>query len=154
MKLGRSDYASKIKYAPYPSYAITKKAENGYISTTTTEFTICDEPLVTCTANPNRGCYFVSWSDGNTDNPRTIELTQDTTMEAIFDYLLEGKCGKDSALIWKLDTTTMSLEITGKGALSENYTYGTFIESLSANRIFGLNLLISRRISTAIGAIT
>ena len=126
-----SNYASKIKYAPYPSYKITKVAENGYISTTSTEFTICDEPLVTCTANPNQGCYFVRWADGSTNNPRTIELTQDTTMEAIFDYLLEGKCGKDSVLVWKLDTTTMALEITGKGALSENYTYGTFIESLT-----------------------
>lgn len=128
---GWSNYASQIKYSPYPSYTINKNAENGYISTTTTEFTICDEPLVTCTAIPNRGFYFVRWADGNTDNPRIIELTQDTTMEAIFDYLLEGKCGKDSALVWKLDTTTMNLEITGKAALSENYTYGTFIESLT-----------------------
>ena len=87
--------------------------------------------LVELTAIPNRGYQFVRWTDGNTENPRTIELTQDTTLEAIFDYLLEGKCGKDSALIWKLDTTTMALEITGKGALSENYTYGTFIESLT-----------------------
>lgn len=87
--------------------------------------------LVELTATPNRGYQFVRWTDGNTENPRTIELTQDTTLEAIFDYLLEGKCGKDSALVWKLDTTTMALEITGKGALSENYTYGTFIESLT-----------------------
>ena len=128
---GWSDYASKIKYAPYPSYAITKKAENGYISTTTTEFTICDEPLVECTANPNSGCYFVRWADGNTENPRTIELSQDTTMEAIFDYLLTGKCGKDSALTWTFEPASMALNITGNGTLSENYTYGTFIKSLT-----------------------
>ena len=128
---GWSDYASKIKYAPYPSYAITKIAENGYISTTTTEFTICDEPLVECTANPNRGLYFAHWADGNTDNPRTIELTQDTTMEVIFDYLLTGKCGKDSALTWTFEPASMALNITGNGALTENYTYGTFIESLT-----------------------
>ena len=128
---GWSEYASKIKYTPYPSYTINKKAESGYISTTTTDFTICDEPLVICTAKPNRGYQFIRWADGNTDNPRTIELTQDTTMEAIFDYLLEGKCGKDSALTWKFNPSTMALDITGKGALSENYTYGTFIESLT-----------------------
>lgn len=90
-----------------------------------------DSSNITCTAIPNRGYQFISWSDGNTDNPRTIELTQDTTMEAIFDYLLEGKCGKDNVLSWKFDPSTMALEITGKGALSENYTYGTFIESLT-----------------------
>ena len=129
---GWSKYQYRIKYAPYPSYAITKKAENGNITTSSTDFTMCDaEHPVICTANPDRGFYFVRWADGNTENPRTIELTQDTTMEAIFDYLLTGKCGKDSALTWTFEPASMALNITGKGALSENYTYGTFIESLT-----------------------
>jgi hypothetical protein len=38
----------------------------------------------TFSAIPNMGNYFVQWSDGNTDNPRTITLTQDTTITAIF----------------------------------------------------------------------
>ena len=130
---GWSDYASLIRYAPYSSYNINKKAENGHITTSSTDiFTMCDtEHPVICTANPDRGFYFVRWADGSTDNPRTIELTQDTTMEAIFDYLLSGKCGKDNVLTWKFDPSTMALDITGKGALSENYTYGTFIQSLT-----------------------
>ena len=130
-KTAWSAYAYLIEYVPY-SYAITPKAINGYITTTSTNFTMCDaEHPVICTANPDRGCYFVRWADGNTENPRTIELSQDTTMEAIFDYLLEGKCGKDSALTWTFEAASMALNITGKGALSENYTYGTFIESLT-----------------------
>ena len=129
---GWSDYAYRIKYAPDSSYTINKKAENGNITTSSTDFTMCDaEHLVICTANPDRGFYFVRWADGNTENPRTIELSQDTTMEAIFDYLLTGKCGKDSALTWTFEPASMALNITGKGALSENYTYGTFIESLT-----------------------
>ena len=130
---GWSDYASRIRYAPYSSYNINKKAENGHITTSSTDiFTMCDtEHPVICTATPDRGCYFVRWADGNTENPRTIELSQDTTMEAIFDYLLSGKCGKDSALTWTFEPASMALNITGKGALSENYTYGTFIESLT-----------------------
>ena len=126
---GWSNYPYLIRYAPY-SYTITPKAINGYI--TSTNLTMCDaEHLVICTANPDRGFYFVRWADGSTENPRTIELTQDTTMEAIFDYLLTGKCGKDSALTWTFEPASMALNITGKGALSENYTYGTFIESLT-----------------------
>ncbi len=129
---GWSMYQYRIKYAPYSSYTINKKVENGNITTSSTDFTMCDtEYPVICTAIPNRGCYFVRWADGSTENPRTIELTQDTTMEAIFDYLLEGKCGKDSALTWTFEPASMALNITGKGALSENYTYGTFIESLT-----------------------
>lgn len=35
-------------------------------------------------ATPKVGYHFVQWSDGNTDNPREIVLTQDTSFMAIF----------------------------------------------------------------------
>ena len=38
----------------------------------------------TVTAVANYGYHFVQWNDGNTDNPRTINLTGDTTVTAIF----------------------------------------------------------------------
>ena len=38
----------------------------------------------TITANANYGYHFTQWSDGNTDNPRTITLTQDTSFTAQF----------------------------------------------------------------------
>ena len=37
----------------------------------------------TLTAIPDYGYYFTKWSDGNTNNPRTIELTQDTSFTAV-----------------------------------------------------------------------
>ena len=39
----------------------------------------------TVTATPNVGYQFVKWSDGNTDNPRKIVMTEDVTLEAIFE---------------------------------------------------------------------
>ncbi len=39
---------------------------------------------ITLTVNPNYGYHFTHWSDGNTENPRTILLTQDTTFIAEF----------------------------------------------------------------------
>ncbi len=74
---------SRVKYKPLP-YTISKIAQYGYISTNINNVTICDEPLVTCIVMANYGYHFTQWSDGNTDNPRTIELTQDTTLTAIF----------------------------------------------------------------------
>jgi len=48
----------------------------------------CTEPAV-IEATPNFFYVFDHWSDGNTDNPRTIELTQDTTLVAHFrEYAL------------------------------------------------------------------
>ena len=109
-------------------YSITKNAEHGSIfGNSSAEY--LDE--VTLTVAAYNGYHFTQWSDGNTNNPRTIVLTQDTTMEAIFDYLLTGSCGQNNALTWTLDTTSLSLNISGSGALSKNYTYGTFIKSLT-----------------------
>lgn len=128
---GTDSQNDKIKELPLP-YVLTLTASNGNIKTNFDSLSICNENRqLICSPIPNRGYLFVRWADGNTENPRTIELTQDTTMEAIFDYLLEGKCGKDSALTWTFEPASMALNITGKGALSENYTYGTFIESLT-----------------------
>lgn len=41
-----------------------------------------DRVLVTATPKP--GCHFVEWSDGVTDNPREIDIEQDTNLVAIF----------------------------------------------------------------------
>lgn len=45
----------------------------------------CQNSNATFNAVANIGYKFVSWSDGITDNPRNIILTQDTVIEAIFD---------------------------------------------------------------------
>jgi len=43
------------------------------------------------------GAYYIytfdEWSDGSTDNPRTVNLTSDTTLTA---YYMRGKCGIES----------------------------------------------------------
>ena len=43
------------------------------------------DSTATVTATPNAGYAFVKWSDGNTDNPRKIVMTEDVTLEAIFE---------------------------------------------------------------------
>ena len=68
-----SSYASKIKYV---SFSITTNAQNGAITIEPDELTICSDK--TLTATPDYGYHFTQWSDGNTDNPRTLVLTKDT----------------------------------------------------------------------------
>ncbi len=46
----------------------------------------CEQPSTTLFAVPKFGFRFVSWNDGNTDNPRHITLTQDTSLTAEFEY--------------------------------------------------------------------
>ena len=66
---------------------------------------------VSLTAYPNVGYHFTQWSDGNTDNPRTIVLTCDTTFTAEFAQTFSGQCGYD--LYWKYAGHTLTLSGTG-----------------------------------------
>jgi hypothetical protein len=45
------------------------------------------DTIIVITAIPNIGRRFVQWSDGNTDNPRTITVTRDITFIAIFEEI-------------------------------------------------------------------
>ena len=42
---------------------------------------------ITLTATPDEGYHFTQWSDGSTDNPRTLILTQDTSLVAYFEII-------------------------------------------------------------------
>ena len=110
-------------FAKNPVITYKYDSNLGYVDGPTTTPTGMAEDDITFTAQPARGCNFVKWGDGNTDNPRTYHLSQDVTMEAIFDYALSGNCGKDNVLTWKLDKSAMALEISGTGALADNFNY-------------------------------
>lgn len=42
----------------------------------------------TLTANAGAGSCFVRWSDGNTDNPRTLTVTNNITLQALFEMIV------------------------------------------------------------------
>lgn len=67
--------------------------------------------VVTLTAAPLVGYQFAQWSDGNTDNPRAITLTCDTTLTAEFALAYSGQCG--DYLYWKYDNHTLTISGTG-----------------------------------------
>ena len=48
---------------------------------------LCESDTVLFKANPKDGFKFVKWNDNNTDNPRTVVVTQDTSFTAIFELI-------------------------------------------------------------------
>ena len=100
-------------------YTITTScnAEQGTISGKQ-EAEYLDE--VTLNVLPNVGWHFTQWTDGNTDNPRTFTLAQDTAFAAEFAMDYSGKCGDD--LYWAY--SNQEIKITGTGAMY-NYTEST-----------------------------
>ena len=103
------------------TYYITKKynSNQGYVNGSTSGKYLDN---ITLTAEPNCGYHFLQWSDGNTGNPRTITLTQDTVLTAEFAQSFSGQCGDN--LYWNYDTITQTISITGSGEMY-NYTAAT-----------------------------
>ena len=83
---------NRLKYKPLP-YTVTTIATNGSVSVPQNQ---CDEMEVI--AIPDYGYHFVQWSDGNTENPRSIELTKDTVFSAEFApniYSFSATCNEN-----------------------------------------------------------
>ena len=73
----------------------------------------CSDSTAVVTATANSGYRFDHWNDGNTTNPLTITVTQDTSLTAYFTFA----CGDtvtvhDTAFIYIHDTTVMNDTVT------------------------------------------
>ncbi|MBO7572132.1 MAG: DUF2436 domain-containing protein, partial [Bacteroidales bacterium] len=65
-------------------FTITVVSDNESIGTTAGSGTYDYGEEVQISANPIEHYHFVSWNDGNTDNPRTITVTEDANYTATF----------------------------------------------------------------------
>ena len=66
------------------TYTITVSANNDEYGSVSGDGTYTVGTEISLTASPNDGYRFVSWNDGNTDNPRTLIVTSDSTFVATF----------------------------------------------------------------------
>ncbi len=67
-----------------PPFDMTLLCNNDTMGSVSLLTSACVNPSI-ISAVANYGYHFTQWNDGNTDNPRTFVLTQDTTFVAEFD---------------------------------------------------------------------
>ena len=66
---------------------ITVQSNNSTMgSASVTQQPTCTNPQAIIQAYPNSGYYFLKWSDNNTRNPRTLSVTQNMNLTAIFEF--------------------------------------------------------------------
>ena len=115
-----SDWAIQVEYfEEYYPYSLSIASSNEDWGTV--EEPTCEGGII-ITATPKIGYQFVTWSDGNTDNPRKLELTQDTTLVAEFAQAFSGQCGDN--LYWSYDESDKTISISGSGDMYD-YTSTT-----------------------------
>ena len=122
------------EFARNPTITYVYDSQMGSVTGPATTATGIAAENITFNATPNYGYHFVQWSDGNTENPRTIWLSQDTTFTAEFAIDKSGTCGKNNLLQWAF-ADSGTLTISGNGELTENYTYGVEAPSKMQNLI-------------------
>ena len=83
--------------------------------------------VATITATPNEGYEFTRWSDGNTENPRTVSLTSDTAFVAIFTEINPSP--------------TITLTVNNEAMGSASYTLDGNTAVLTATANEGYNFL-------------
>ncbi|MCR5445788.1 MAG: leucine-rich repeat protein, partial [Bacteroidales bacterium] len=68
-----------------PPYELTVESNNGAMgSATISQQPTCNNHSAIIQATAETGFHFLQWNDGNGTNPRTIQMTQDSTFTAIF----------------------------------------------------------------------
>ena len=70
-------------------FTITANVNNSAFGSVAVE-SDCSTSTATLTATANEGYVFLSWNDGNTENPRVVSLTSDTAFTAIFALIDES----------------------------------------------------------------
>ena len=83
-----SDWANYMEsFIETYEYTLTlSSSDNSMGSATITQEPACGTPAI-IVATPNDGYFFSQWSDGNTDNPRTLTVNEDIELAAEFEEI-------------------------------------------------------------------
>ena len=81
---GNANYKALFHLNGTPQYTINVVANDPSLGTVTGSGTYPEGTTIEISATPNTGVTFMGWDDGNTDNPRSIIVTQDMDFKAIF----------------------------------------------------------------------
>ena len=107
-----------IHVKPAPRYTISVAANSSKYGSVEGAGIYKRDTTITLTAIPNKGYQFNEWSDGNTDNPRQITITQDSTFTAIFGNKM---CS------WLAESNDLEMGAVVTSFNNEYYQYGTQI---------------------------
>ncbi len=105
--------------------AMSSNEEYGKV--TITQLPTCDTPTAIFEAVPNAGYEFVAWNDSNTDNPRTIEVSSDTTFTATFAAILVNDIilDKDTIALLAGDSQQLNATVLPDAALNKTILWST-----------------------------
>ena len=85
-----ADHTIEATFEEIPTYTISVLSNNDAYGSVSGGGTYDEGTQVIITATPYEGYHFVAWGDENTENPRTITVTSDSTFVANFEQIPES----------------------------------------------------------------
>ena len=79
-----SDLSFTAFFEAIPTYTVTVLSGDENMGTVSNGGTFIKDTVISLEAFPREGFHFVRWNDDNTDNPRTVTITEDATYIALF----------------------------------------------------------------------
>ena len=116
-------------------YTITVKSNNETLGTVTGGGEYKKGTTATIGAIPAQGCIFRSWQDGNSDNPRSVEVTGDATYTANFvsdSYYADQFVGEYSVTTY---ATFNNIPIVGTYSMDFPTMTATIVKTGSGNEV-------------------
>ncbi len=121
-----------------PSYTLTVTAGNGG-SVNDVNGKYAEGTEVEITATPDNKYHFLKWSDGNTDNPRTVTMSKDMTLEAQFEkdavptYTLSVTAGNGGTVDKQGGTFEEGTEVTVTATPNTGYRFTQWSDGYTQN---------------------
>ena len=131
------DVTLVANFEALPQYTITATPNDANMGIVTGAGTYYEGDEVKLTASPIGGYVFSNWSDGNTDNPRTIQVTANVTYTANFKVAIARVFAYDLDLVDNGDSYTFSFvpnanAISGRLIVYDNTKTQVLAEPISA----------------------
>ncbi len=136
--------AEEYEYSPYwqgltvvtsiPAVLSVQTANATYGTAVITQENTCDNAVAIITANPAEGYRFTAWNDGNTKNPRTIEVIEDITYTASFErvYSVTGVTLDITSLqLAPNETQQLTATILPDNATNPNITWSSSVPAVA-----------------------
>ncbi len=126
-------------YIETPNYTLDVTSQNEDMgSVEVTQQPSCDDNKSVFKAVANEGYRFVRWNDGNTDNPRTVVVTQDTTFVAEFaeqlpQYTITATCDSKQGTVSGSGVYVEGTQVTLTATANEHYHFTQWMDGNTDN---------------------
>ena len=129
------DTVLTAEFAPN-KYTITTVSSDTQRGTTRGDTTVNYLEYITISATANYGYHFVRWNDGNSENPRQVQVTKDMTYSAYFDkntYAISLSCNEGQGRVEGVTSAEYLDRVTILATANYGYHFDQWSDGVTDN---------------------